>query len=556
MDSNEKVACKIRNFILLPILLAFAPPCSNHCTAATYYISSSDGNDSNNGLSSGSPWKSLDTIYLKQTFGPGDQILLRKGDAWEGQIRINAGGTAASPVLLSSYGSGPNPVIYGDSHTAKWIAVSAHAGLFTARVGYGSTFAQAYEGTTALTYLNVNTSCGGKGCNLSNPMDLNTYMSAFTPGSWGYSNSTLWVMTLDGMPPTTVRIFRSATIAVENSQYLTIQGLDLRQSNTGIDIAGSSNVTIQENSLQDLLGIGIYLRGTGGSDVNNLIENNTLTRTGNDALYVLEGTDNTFTGNTISHVTNQILGISVGGDGCGIGLQQSTNTIVEHNSISSVRGSCFDYFYETGSAVRYNYCLQPGTGGAAPHGTGLSVYYNIFDLAGHGSGINAVNTGSSPNLIYNNTIYETAGTALMGGDSVSDGGTGPVIFRNNIVQGSSWYLMARGSTNESGMNVTSDYNLFYTTGRQLFSNLGINYTSFKEYQDASGQEAHSIFLAPQFVLANPTVAADFRLEPTSPGTRAGENLQSAGFVGLAEQYVDYDGNPISTASQPNVGAFQ
>lgn len=322
-------------------------------------------------------------------------------------------------------------------------------------------------------------------------------------------------------------------------------------------------MTIRNNSLRDILGIGIYLNGTGATSVNNVVENNTLTRTGNDALYTLLGTDNIFRGNTISYVTNQILGIPTTGDQCGVGLQQSVNTIVEHNSISNVHRSCFDYYYETGSTVRYNFCNQPGTGGATPHGTGLSVYYNIFDLGGHGSGINSVNTGSSPNLVYNNTFYATLGYALMGGDSVSDGGTGAIIFRNNVVEATSIYLMARGDKpNQSGININSDYNLFYTTGQQLFSNLGISYSSFTDYQTASGQDVHSIFLEPQFVWAPPTLAerfsraADFRLQSTSPGTRAGQNLQSAGFVGLTDQYVDYAGNPIPSGSQPNMGAYQ
>jgi parallel beta-helix repeat protein len=364
-----------------------------------------------------------------------------------------------------------------------------------------------------------------------------------------------------------VQVFHSQTIEIYNCHYVEIQDLDIRRSFIGINVeGGSGNVTIRNNSLRDILSIGIYLNGNGATSANNVVENNTLTRTGNDALYTLMGSGNTFRRNTISVVTNQILGIPTVGDQCGIGLQQSTNTMVEHNSISNVHRSCFDYYYETGSTVRYNFCNQPGTHGAAPHGTGLSVYYNIFDLGGHGSGINAVNTGSSPDLIYNNTFYATGGYALMGGDSVSNGGTGAIIFRNNVVQGTSWYLMRRGDgLDEAGINLSSDYNLFYTTGPQLYSNLGISYSSFTDYQTASGQDAHSIFAAPQFVLTPPTLvagflsgirAANFRLQSTSSGTRAGQNLQSAGFVGLTDQYVDYAGNPIPSGSQPNMGAFQ
>ena len=559
--------------ILVAAILVALVPCSIRSSAATYYVSSSNGNDSNNGLSPQSAWQSLDKISLQYPIRPGDQLLLNRGDVWDSQISLNVQGTAAAPILLGSYGTGAKPVIYSDSHLRTWTPVSGHSGVFTTSLGYSVSPAGAYQHATPLTHVpNTTSTCGGRICALTNPTDLNAYLSTFTPGSWGYYVGALttatWVKTLDGLPPTAVQIFHSQTIEVYNCKYLVIQDLDIRRSSTGIFVEGNSNnLTIRDNSLRDILGIGIYLNGTGAASVNNVVEDNTLTRTGNDALYTLLGTGNIFRGNTISYVTNQVLGISTSGDQCGIGLQQSTNTTVEHNSISTTHGTCFDYYYETGSTVRYNFCNQPGTGGATPHGTGLSVYYNIFDLGGHGSGINAVNTGSSPDLIYNNTFYATGGYALMGGDSVSDGGTGAIIFRNNVVQATSLYLMARGDgSNEAGINVSSDYNLFYTTGKQLFSNLGISYSSFTDYQTASGQDAHSIFLEPQFVSAPPTFAerfplgeraADFRLQSTSPGTRAGQNLQSAGFVGFTDQYVDYAGNPIPSGFWlPNMGAYQ
>jgi hypothetical protein len=240
----------MRNILVAAILVALVPASSiRPPRAVTYYISSSEGSDSNDGLSPQSAWKNLDKIYLKYTFGPGDQILLNRGDVWDGQVRMSARGTAAAPVLLGSYGTGRNPIIYGDSHTLVWVPLREYPGLFRASLGSRSTRAGAYQQATKLTNLPVASSCGGRGCNLLNPTDL-TYLTALTPGSWGYSGSTARVMTLDGMPPTTVTVFRSATIEVENSQNLVVQDLDIRRSYTGIDVAGSSNVTNRNNSLQ------------------------------------------------------------------------------------------------------------------------------------------------------------------------------------------------------------------------------------------------------------------------------------------------------------------
>jgi hypothetical protein len=517
---------------------------------ATYYISSSYGSDTNDGLSPQNAWKSLDNIFLKaysaSPFVAGEQILLNQGDTWDGQIRVNASaGTASSPIIIGTYGSGPNPILYGDNHTAIWTAVPGHPGVYQASVGWGSILGPAYVGTTQLIFISPGP------YNLINPSDLNAYLDSFTPGSYGPTTTwtdLTWVRTLDGLPPTNLSIFRGAVVYVESpSNYITIQNLDIRSSFQGINIYGSSNITVQNNSIQDALSIGIYLMG---NDTNCLAENNTVTRTGNDALYVLQGISNTFRGNTVSDVTNTILGLAVGGDQAGIGLQQSTNTLVEHNSVSYTITSGVDYYEDNGSTVRYNYFYHMGAGGLYPSETGANnsaVYYNIIDEAGAGNGINAENSGSGTLLVYNNVIYGTSSFGLM------SSGTGPVIFLNNIVYpatstSSPLYI--------SNSNTNSDYNLFYTTGTPSFSNLGIYYPSLATYQSASGQDTHSIFANPQFSSANPIADMDFRLEPSSPGIFAGKNLQAAGLVSSTEQYVDYDGVSVPQGPQPNIGAFE
>lgn len=52
-----------------------------YATGNTYYVSYSDGNDSNNGTSSTTPWKTLSKVG-SMTYGEGDQILLKCGDEW------------------------------------------------------------------------------------------------------------------------------------------------------------------------------------------------------------------------------------------------------------------------------------------------------------------------------------------------------------------------------------------------------------------------------------------------------------------------------------------
>lgn len=83
-----------------------------YASSQTYYVSYSSGNDSNDGLSASTPWKTLGKVS-SQTFGAGDSILLKKGDAWTGEtLYLNGNGTSSNWITLSSYGTGTaKPVI-------------------------------------------------------------------------------------------------------------------------------------------------------------------------------------------------------------------------------------------------------------------------------------------------------------------------------------------------------------------------------------------------------------------------------------------------------------
>ena len=79
----------------------------------TYYISQSEGDDSNDGLSEETPWKSFKNLPDLKLKG-GDKLLLKCGDRWVGEyFRLNSptGTSEDNMVLLSSYGKGEKPKI-------------------------------------------------------------------------------------------------------------------------------------------------------------------------------------------------------------------------------------------------------------------------------------------------------------------------------------------------------------------------------------------------------------------------------------------------------------
>ena len=76
-----------------------------------YYVSSSDGNDSNNGLSPLTPFKTLKKI-TDMVIKKGDKILLKCNDLWNETLTINTEDDFNNEhILVSSYGVGEIPTL-------------------------------------------------------------------------------------------------------------------------------------------------------------------------------------------------------------------------------------------------------------------------------------------------------------------------------------------------------------------------------------------------------------------------------------------------------------
>jgi hypothetical protein len=108
--------------------------------AKNYYLSS-DGNDSNNGISPNSAWQTL--AKLNASFSiilPGDSVLFNRGQVYYGRLIINKSGTSAKPIIFSAYGIGANPLISG----------------FTTAIGFTNIGANLWESATIRGNVNPN----------------------------------------------------------------------------------------------------------------------------------------------------------------------------------------------------------------------------------------------------------------------------------------------------------------------------------------------------------------------------------------------------------------
>ena len=89
---------------------------NSNCSGTAYYVSNS-GSDSNNGISTSSPWKSVaHVVAFEPSLRAGDCVLFQRGGVWSEELKIsNVHGTQTNPITFGNYGTGNLPVIDGGS---------------------------------------------------------------------------------------------------------------------------------------------------------------------------------------------------------------------------------------------------------------------------------------------------------------------------------------------------------------------------------------------------------------------------------------------------------
>ncbi len=96
----------IPNVITQPIIDQYRCP----APTAQYYVDSVNGLDTNDGSSPTQAWRTLAKINAL-TLQPGNVINLARGSLWTQQLTLKNSGTAAAPIVVQAYGSGPAPTI-------------------------------------------------------------------------------------------------------------------------------------------------------------------------------------------------------------------------------------------------------------------------------------------------------------------------------------------------------------------------------------------------------------------------------------------------------------
>ena len=104
------------------VVFIFVFICDNNVHATSYYVSNS-GNDTAEGTSPATAWATTDKIN-SFTFSAGDSILFKCGDRWNmNNIYLSESGEKNNPIVISGYGTGAKPKLYG---SIPVISFSAH----------------------------------------------------------------------------------------------------------------------------------------------------------------------------------------------------------------------------------------------------------------------------------------------------------------------------------------------------------------------------------------------------------------------------------------------
>lgn len=116
---------------------------------ATYYVSSHDGNDGNNGLSPATPFATIAKVN-SLALQPGDRVLFKCGDTWRAEmLRVIRSGAAGAPITYGSYPSadcGDKPVISGAQPVTGWSLYAAN--IYMADLDDGANAARFPPGST------------------------------------------------------------------------------------------------------------------------------------------------------------------------------------------------------------------------------------------------------------------------------------------------------------------------------------------------------------------------------------------------------------------------
>jgi hypothetical protein len=440
--------------------------------ACTYYVSNS-GNDSHNGTSTLTAWRTVAKIN-STTLTAGTSVCFQRTNTWREMLIPGQSGTALNAIVFGAYGTGANPLING-SDLIIGMTIST-PNVYTKTV------------TTQPYQLFIN---GVRG-------SLKTGVGGLTTNNdWYWAANTLYLYSpINPSGKTIEASARFYGVHITGKNYITVQDIDVTKAN-GIDadVSTAAHINLLRMNASWSSSVGFY-PGDGGASYVTLA-NGTAHDNGSGA-----GDNN---------------GIAIGGSESALGSDHIT---IDNMDVYNSKGSNIAIatttnlgVAETNIVIQYCHLHGSALGGLGWSGTTAGTAFHTI-LAHHnliegnaGWGISD-NSGSVAHptqaLLYQNTVYNNAGGGLLQDTST-------ITLKDNIFSADTGYEVYISS----GSVLTSDYNDFYHAGNAFVK--GPTSYNFAGWQGL-GYDAHSVLSNPLFTNA---AAGNFTLQVGSPAIGAG-----------------------------------
>lgn len=505
----------------------------------SYYIDSEFGNDTNDGESPASAWKTLGKIN-GVTFLPGDQILFKAGGIWNGQLHPQGSGAEGRVIAIGMYGEGKKPLIQGGGiESAVYLynqqywdigdleitnyspvpATAARRGVLVSAEDFEAGATNDLSVVSTLHHIHLHDLF---------VHDVNGQDNKDANGSAGIQVS-VKISGMDGNAiPATGSVHRRTTfddVVIENNIIENV-------SRTGI-------ITWTDWKSRTMLGDNIGYGNSASTPwtpiTGVLIRGNKLTNIGGDGI-APHMTDEALVEHNTLHGYNK----TSSGYNAGMWTWDGDRTLYQYNEVSggfSTRdGMSFDFDHGSkGVIYQYNYshdndggtlllCSDGRAGGVYDgifrYNISQNDKYQTFTVCGAGNVYNV--------KIYNNVFY--VGEGLNTNLLVSQGGATQAALSNNI-----FYNKGTGRYTKKA-SWTYDHNLFF----------GNNAPAAGVIPDAAMLVADPLFVNPGSGSAINSLDG-YKLQPDSPAIGSGALMDNNGGK-------DFWGNPISAVTQ-NRGAY-
>jgi hypothetical protein len=546
--------------------------------AATYYVST-NGNDSYNGTSVSTPWKTIAKVNA-QTLLPGDKVLFQAGGIWREELELKPGSTGyGNRVYYGRYDSGVNPKILGSNIATTW-TTTAYPNIWQSATVLSNprTGDWGYPGETYFV-TNDSTSWGDYQSYTSNFSNLNSEFD------WTWNSNIMYVYSPtdpDTRYDQVEAVQRDVCVGFVNdrSSYIEFNGIDLHYSRR----AGYANQSYpQADNQTDVTirncNIG-YIGEKGGACAygieafhsNFLVENCTITDCGRRGIsFNLYEPDV----NPALTLSNIIIRNNVFKRGYHTtSLDIATDAQEPGHSMENI------YFY--GNLIDDHEVTMTGEDAGSnqlyfqPYDSYFNNFYvfnNVFIAA---TLRNILITGGDNVYIHNNTIFshnQNITASPYGNISVVRDVTARIS--NNIIYDDlpantaidNWCILSYATTGDPVTFESLDYNLYY----HLVQNdgdrgiMGSNHFGYYQMNDWSTfRTDYPAFEANSPIPAEPLFTDkknyDLTLTENSPAAGAGLVLpyfivtDAHGRTDTINKY-DFAGN-IRSRTSPSIGAFE